>query len=138
LLSIGVEAGNPLIFGVEGGYNFSRRVSAMLGFAALGDFTAISGEVRLFMLPFDLDRALPTVGGGFTQYFLADGSRETSPIAAHVLLGLEYIFPSHLGVGGTVGYQYALGSSEDATVERYDINDDLADWFFAVNARYFF
>jgi len=137
-LSLGIEAGRPLIFGIEGGYNFNRRVSAMVGFTDLGDFTAIAGEVRLFLLPFDLDRALPSCGVGFTQYFLANGPRETSPIAAHVLLGLEYVFPSHLGVGSTLGYQQALGSSEDKTVERYDINDDLADWFFAVNARYFF
>jgi hypothetical protein len=137
-LSLGIEAGKPLIFGVEGGYNFDERVSGMVGFSTLGDFAAISAELRAFLLRFGTQKALPSVGVGFTQYFLTSGARETSPIAGHLLLGVEYIFPSYLGVGATLGYQHALGSSEDKTVERYDINDDLADWFFAVNARYFF
>lgn len=136
-LSLGVEVGKPLVFGFKGGYNFTSRISSHLGFAALGDFTAISGGLRLNLVPFDVGRALPFAEAGFTQYFLADGPRETSPMAAYVLAGLEYVFLSHVGVGLNLGYQTALGSPEDPTVERYGINDDLDEWLFAVNARYF-
>jgi hypothetical protein len=137
-LSLGVEVGKPLIFGLEGGYNFTPHVSSQLGFSTLGDFTAISGGLRLNLLSFDLARALPYLEAGFTQYFLEDGARETTPITAHSVLGLEYVFLSNLGVAMNLGYQVALGNSEDPTVERYGINDDMSEWLFAVNARYFF
>ncbi len=137
-LSVGIEVGRPLVFGVTASYNFNPHTSAHFGFSSLGDFTAISGEMRYSLIGIGTQRALPSLGGGFTQYFLNDGDRESSPTVGHVLVGLEYIFPYRLGIGGTVGYQAAIGTSGDGTVERYGIDNDVAEWFFAVSGRYFF
>lgn len=137
-LSLGIEAGKPLIFGIEAGYNFTQYISGEVGFSTLSRFTAISGELRLYPLGFPIGQAVPSIGAGFTQYFLSADGGDVSPIAAHGVAGLEYIFPSRLGVGATLGYQLGLGGSEDRSIERYGIHDDLANWFFAMNARYFF
>lgn len=137
-INLGLEIGKPLVLGLKGGYNFSPRVSGHAGFAALRDFTAITGELRLNLLPFDLARALPYFDAGFTQYFLEVDSRSTTPIAFHSGFGVEYVFLSEFGVAMNLGYQVALGSSEDRSVERYGIHDDVSEWFFALNARYYF
>lgn len=137
-LSLGIEAGKPLIFGIEAGYNFTQYISGEVGFSTLSRFTAIAGELRLYPLGFPMRQAVPSIGAGFTQYFLSADGGDVSPIAAHGLAGLEYIFSSGLGVGATLGYQLGLGGSENRSVERYGIHDDLSNWFFAVNARYFF
>lgn len=136
--SVGLDFGYPLVVGVQGGYSFTPRLAARVGVTALGDFTALSGEMRLNLTRFRVEAPLPFVAGGFTQYYLADGPRETSPLATHLALGIEYVFFNYVGAAARVGYLNALGGAKDASVDRYGISDNVSSWFFTVAGRYLF
>jgi hypothetical protein len=136
--SLGVEVSKPLILGVEGTYHFDPRVAASLGFAALSGFTAISGEVDYHVLRFDAQGLSALTGVGFAQYFLAEGGKESQPTMAHALVGIENVFQNRVGVGMNLGYQVAIGSSGDESVDRYGIHANADGWFFGMNARYVF
>jgi hypothetical protein len=136
--SVGIDVGKPLVFGVTGGYHFTERIAAQLGFAALGDFTALSAEMRVHILPLALESPVPFVAFGFTQYYLADGADETSPITVQGAVGAEYMFAGSIGASARLGYIEALGASSDSSVDRYGISDDVSTAFFTLGARYLF
>ena len=114
--SVGIDVGKPLVFGITGGYHFTDRLTAQLGFSALGDFTALSAEMRVHILPLALETPVPFVAFGFTQYYLADGASETSPITVQGAVGAEYMFAGSLGMSARLGYIEALGASSDRKV----------------------
>ncbi len=136
--SLGVEVGKPLILGIEGTYHFDPRVAGSVGFAALSGFTAISGEVDYHVLRFDGQGLSALIGLGCAQYFLAEGGKESQPTMGHALIGIENVFPARIGVGMNLGYQVAIGSSGDESVDRYGIHSDADGWFFGMSARYVF
>ena len=136
--SFGLDVGKPLVFGATAGYNFSARASTQLGIASLGDFTALSGELRFNLLQFDVTTPVPFVTAGFTQYYLADGAVETSPTAVHAALGVEYMFLSYFGSGVQLGYLEALGGSQHPEVDRYGISDTTETVYFTFSGRYMF
>ncbi len=133
--SAGMEAGRPLVLGVVGDYHFDARLAAGAGIANLGDFAAVSGDVRYNVLPLALESPIPFVTAGFTQYYLADGPRETSPVAFQMGLGVDYVFASNFSWAARIGYITALGGAKDPSVDRYGISDASSDPFFALSGR---
>lgn len=137
-LSIGIDVGKPLVFGLTGGYQFNSRAAGLVGVAALGDFTALNGELRVQVTHFEMAMPVPYLVAGFTQYYLSDGPAETSPITAHAAVGTEYVFTSFFAIGAELGYMEALGGSHNAAVDRYGISDDVASLYFSLGGRYLF
>lgn len=137
-VSIGFEAGLPLVAGFEASYRVrdSWRLGAQFG--RVSGLTVLGAEARWLMRG-EAGGLVPSLIAGADQYFLKDGGRSATPVGVHAALGLDYFLRgAPVSLGAEIGAMTTFGSSNDEHVEVFSIRNNVTKATFNIAARYHF
>lgn len=136
--SIGVEAGLPLVFGLEGTQRVTPRWRLGFGFGRIGGLTAVRAEGR-YLLGSEMQRRfVPSLIVGAEQYFLKKGDRDATPLGIHFAVGLDYHFDSPVSVGARIGGLKTFGSRGGGDLRVFSVTNGFTSGTFNVGVRYHF
>lgn len=136
--SVGIEAGLPLVFGLQATHRVSSRWRLGLGFSRLGGFTAIGAEAGFLFAHDGYGRFVPSVVAGAEQYFLEKNDRHATPLGVHFALGLDYHFDSPVSVGARIGGIKTFGSSGGGNLRVLSVENGYTSGIFNIDVRYHF
>lgn len=136
--AVGIEAGLPLVFGLDASYRFDPSWRVGLGFGRLSGFTAIRAQARWLILKEQADRMVPSLVAGAEQYFLSKGDRDATPIGIHAALGLDYHFRSPMSLGARIGILKTFASSDGGNLKVFGIKNGFSTGLFDIGLRYHF
>lgn len=137
-VSVGLEAGLPLVFGVDASFTTHPRWRLGAGFGRLSGLTVIRGEARWLLLPEQRGRLVPSLLAGLEQYFLEDGDLDATPLGMHAAFGLDYRLDSPVSLTARFGGLKTFGSSDGEGARVFSIRNDYATGLFNVGLRYHF
>ncbi len=137
-VAVGVEAGLPLVLGVDASYRLDGPWRLGMGIGKLGGLTALRAEARLLMRREEPERLVPCLILGAEQYFLKDGQRDATPVGIHFALGLDYRFESPVSVGARIGGLKTFGSSGGGDVRVFSVENGYKSGLFNLGVRYHF
>jgi len=136
-VSIGVEAGLPLVAGFEASYHVRPKWQLGLEFGRVSGLTVVGAEAR-WLVRGESSGFVPSIVVGAEQYFLEDGGYDATPAGIHAALGLDYYFRPPVSVGVELGAMKTFGSSNNDGVEVFSIANDVSKATFNIGARYHF
>ena len=137
-VSAGLEAGLPLVLGLEASYLVTPRWRAGMAIGRLGGLTALRAEARWLLRPEERERVVPSIVVGAEQYFLKDGDRDATPVGIHAALGLDYYMTSPVSVGARVGGLKTFGSSDSGDLRVFSVQNGYTSGMFNIGVRYHF
>lgn len=136
--SVGVEAGLPLVFGVDATFRTDPRWRFGVGLGRLSGLTALRAEARWLLRPEARGRVVPSLIAGVEQYFLNDGDLDATPVGVHAALGFDYLLDSPVSVGVRVGGLKTFGSSGGGDARVFSIRNGYESGLFNLGFRYHF
>jgi hypothetical protein len=136
--TFGMEAGLPLVLGIEATQRVSPRWRLGLGLGRLGGLTAIRAEGRFLLGSETYERFVPSIIVGAEQYFLKKGDRDATPLGVHFAFGLDYHFGSPVSIGARAGGIKTFGSSGGGDLRVFSIENGYTSGTFNVGVRYHF
>lgn len=136
--AVGLEAGLPLVFGLDASYRVEPSWRVGLGFGRLSGFTAIRAQAQWLVLQEEANRLTPSLIAGAEQYFLSKGDRDATPVGIHAALGLDYHFSSPMSLGGRIGILRTFASSDGGSLKVFGIKNGFTTGLFDIGLRYHF
>jgi opacity protein-like surface antigen len=136
-ISVGLEAGLPLVFGVESTYRLDPRWRIGLGIGRLSGLTAVRAEARWMIRPEIRERVVPSLIAGAEQYFLSKNGQDATPLGIHAAIGLDYYLASPVSLGIRIGALKTFGSS-DGNVRVFGVENGFSTGTFNLGFRYHF
>jgi opacity protein-like surface antigen len=136
--AVGIEAGLPLVFGLDASYRVDPSWRIGLGFGRLSGFTVIRAQARWLALKEQADRLVPSLVAGAEQYFLSKGDRDATPIGIHAAVGLDYHFRSPMSLGARIGILRTFASSDGGDLKVFGIKNGFTTGLFNIGLRYHF
>jgi opacity protein-like surface antigen len=136
--AVGLEAGLPLVFGVDASYRVEPNWRVGVGFGRLSGFTAIRAQARWLVFHEEANRLVPSLVAGAEQYFLSKGDRNATPIGIHGGLGFDYHFSSPMSLGARIGILRTFASSDGGNLKVFGIKNGFTTGVFNIGLRYHF
>lgn len=136
--SVGIEAGLPLVLGLDVTYSTAGPWRMGLALGKLGGLTALRGEVQRVLTTPGPRKAVPFIAVGAEQYFLRDGNRDATPMGLHAALGLEYHFDSPVSFGVRVGGLKTFGSSGGGDLKVFSVRNGFTSGTMSLALHYHF
>lgn len=136
--AVGVEAGLPLVLGIDVTHATTDQWTLGLAMGRLGGLTALRGEARRLLATPAPRKIVPYVAAGAEQYFLKDGDRSATPIGVHAALGLDYHFDSPVSAGVRVGVLKTFGSSGGGDLKVFSVENGFTSGTTSLSLRYHF
>jgi hypothetical protein len=136
--AVGIEAGLPLVLGLDASYRVDPSWRVGIGFGRLSGFTAIRAQARWLALREEPDRLVPSLVVGAEQYFLSKGDRDATPIGIHAAIGLDYQFRSPMSLGARIGILRTFASSDGGDLKVFGIKNGFTTGLFNIGLRYLF
>lgn len=137
-MALGVEAGLPLVLGVDASYRLDGPWRLGVGFGRISGLTALRAEARMLLRDEAPERLVPGLVLGAEQYFLKDGDRDATPVGVHLALGLDYHFRSGFSMGARLGGLKTFGSSGGGDARVFSVENGQASGLFNLGVRYHF
>lgn len=136
--SVGVEAGLPLVLGLDATYATSDSWRIGLAIGKLGGLTALRGEVQRVLSTPGPRRVVPYLAAGAEQYFLSEGDRSATPLGVHAALGVDYYFDSPVSAGVRVGGLKTFGSSGGGDLKVFSVRNGFTSGTMSMSLKYHF
>jgi hypothetical protein len=137
-VAVGLEAGLPLVVGVDASFRVSPDWRLGMAVGRLSGITAIRAEAkRLFGEERSRSMVL-TLSAGAEQYFLDDEGREATPVGIHAAAGVDYHFDSPLSIGARIGILKTFGSSDGGDVRVFSVRNDYSTCILNATLRFHF
>jgi len=136
--SIGLQLGLPLVTGVDISGQYSKRLSASLGFGYVPDLITLGGQLRMNILEPAPEKIVPVVGIGLNQYWLEEDGNNNDTVALHLLVGGQRMFGGNYSLGMYLGYIWALSEGNNSNVSVWGVNGDMSKLFLGIEGRYHF
>jgi opacity protein-like surface antigen len=138
LISVGLEAGLPLVFGVDASYRVDPRWRLGLGLGRLSGFTVLRAEARWLLKPEIRQHLVPSLIAGAEQYFLSKDDKDATPLGIHAAVGLDYYFESPISLGARIGGLKTFGSSNSGDIRIFAVENGFSTGTFNLGVRYHF
>lgn len=137
-VAVGLEAGLPLIVGVDASFRVSPDWRIGMAMGRLSGITVIRAEAKRL---FGEERArsmVLTLSAGAEQYFLDDEGREATPLGIHAVAGVDYHFDSPLSIGARIGILKTFGSSDGGDIRVFSVRNDYSTGILNAALRFHF
>lgn len=137
-LTVAVEAGLPLVLGVDATYTPAHPWRLGLALGRIGGLTALRGEVHRMLAVPAPRRIVPYLLAGTEQYFLRDGDRTATPLGVHAGIGADYCFDSPVSLGVRLGGLKTFGSSGGGDLKVFSVQNGFTTGTMSMALRYYF
>jgi opacity protein-like surface antigen len=137
--AVGIEAGLPLVLGLDASYRVNPHWRVGIGLARLSGFTALRGEARWLFRTEARGAFVPCLFAGAEQYFLNKDGRDATPVGVHVGLGVDYFLTeSPVSFGIRLGGLKTFGSSGAGELKVFSVRNGYRTGTFNMGVRYHF
>jgi hypothetical protein len=136
--SIGVEAGLPLVVGLDLSHRLNSSWRLGLGLSRIAGLTAVRAEARWMLRAEARGAFVPSLIAGAEQYFLSEGGDDATPLGVHAALGLDWYLDSPVSIGVRIGGLKTFGSSDGGDIKVFSVQNGFSSGTFNFGVRYHF
>jgi hypothetical protein len=136
--AVGIEAGLPLVLGVDASYRLDPRWRVGLALGRISGLAALRAEARWLLGAEKRGRFVPSLIAGAEQYFLSEGDDDATPLGVHAAVGLDWYLESPVSIGVRLGAMKTFGSSDAGDIRVFSVKNDFSSGLFNFGVRYHF